>query len=95
MAHAKAHGYDTFALRDPAHTLVRLTGATVTPEAAVLGPQGRLLYEGRIDDRFADFGRAHDLASVHDLRRALDAIQAGKPVAVARTKAVGCDIPAS
>ena len=92
-AHAKAHGYDGFALRDPAHALVRLTGATVTPEAAVLGPGRRLLYEGRIDNRFPDFGRARDIASVHDLRRALDAIRAGHPVAVVRTKAVGCFIP--
>lgn len=92
-AHAKAHGYASFALRDPKHRLVKLTGATVTPEAAVLGPQGRLLYEGRIDDRFPDFGTARDIADVHDLRRALDAIRAGRPVAVARTKAVGCYIP--
>ena len=38
LAHAKAHGYAAFALRDTAHALVRLTGATVTPEAVVLGP---------------------------------------------------------
>ena len=93
LAHATAHDYDAFALRDTAHTLVRLTGATVTPEAVALGPDARVLYEGRIDDRFLDFGRERDLASVRDLRRALDAIRDGRPVPVTRTKAVGCDIP--
>ena len=93
LAHAKAHGYDTIALCDTGHTLVRLTDARVTPEAAVLAPDGHLLYEGRIDDRFADFGRARELASVHDLRRALDAVRAGRPVLITRTKAVGCGIP--
>ena len=78
LAHARAHGYDEFALRDPAHTLVRLTGATVTPEAVVFGPDAHVLYEGRIDDRFAAFGRERDLASVRDLRLALDAIRAGR-----------------
>ena len=43
QAHARTHGYDSVALLDPAHRLVRLTGATVTPEAAVLSPDGRLL----------------------------------------------------
>ena len=93
QAHAKTHGYSAFALNDSAHWLVKLTKVTVTPEAAVLGPQGGLLYEGRIDDRFPDFGKARDIADVHDLRRALDAVRAGRPVAVPRTKAVGCYIP--
>ena len=92
LAHAKAHGYVAFALSDPAHRLVALTKATVTPEAAVLGPQGTLLYEGRIDDRYPDYGRERDIADVHDLRRALDAVRSGRPIAVARTKAVGCYI---
>ncbi|MCZ7644490.1 MAG: hypothetical protein M5U26_04270 [Planctomycetota bacterium] len=32
-------------------------------------------------------------ATRHDLREALDAVLAGKPVAEARTKAIGCFIP--
>jgi hypothetical protein len=93
LAHARAHGYASFALLDPLHNLVRLTGARVTPETVVLNPQDRILYEGRIDNRFTGFGQARDVASVSDLRRALDAIRLGKPVAVARTQAIGCYIP--
>ena len=59
--HARAFGLGTDVLRDPRHALVRLAGATVTPEAAVFvaGPSGpRLVYRGRIDDRAVDLGRA-------------------------------------
>ncbi len=92
-AHARAHGYAPFALFDPAHTLVAATGATVTPEAVALDAHDHICYEGRIDDRYPGFGRVRDVASVSDLRRALDAIRLGRPVAVARTQAVGCYIP--
>jgi hypothetical protein len=39
------------ALRDPAHTLVKFTKATITPEAVVVAG-GRVVYRGRIDDRY-------------------------------------------
>jgi hypothetical protein len=91
--HAKTHNYTSFALYDPKHILVKDTGAMVTPEAVVLGPHDRIRYEGRIDNRFTGFGLERDVASVSDLRRALDSIRLGKTVAVARTKAVGCYIP--
>src|SRR5258708_3406078 len=34
-------------LLDPAQTLVRQAGATITPQAAVLSPEGKVLYLGR------------------------------------------------
>src|SRR5207244_4968875 len=43
------------ALRDPAHALVKFTKATITPEAAVV-VGGRVVYHGRIDDRYVDLG---------------------------------------
>lgn len=92
-AHAQAHGYSAFALFDTNHALVKLTGATVTPEAVVLGPHDHILYEGRIDNRFKNFGEERDVASVSDLRRALDAVRLGQPIKVTRTTAVGCYIP--
>jgi peroxiredoxin len=50
--HMKEYGYNFGALRDPKHELVRLSRATVTPEAAVFVP-GRSplvpVYLGRID----------------------------------------------
>ena len=80
------------ALLDPELKLARLTGATVTPEACVLGPGGRILYRGRIDDRAVKFGTVRLEPRVRDLRLALDAVLAGKPVAQKFTKPIGCYI---
>jgi peroxiredoxin len=80
-------------LLDPSQILVRQAGATITPQAAIFSPEGKLLYLGRIDNRVEDFGRSRPKATVPDLRNALDAVLAGKPVSPDRTKSVGCSIP--
>ena len=69
---------------------MKQTGVTVTPEVAVLSADQKLLYRGRIDDRYIDFGKDRPEPTVRDLERALDAIVAGKPVPVAETRAIGC-----
>jgi thiol-disulfide isomerase/thioredoxin len=79
-------------LLDPKQELIRYTGATVTPQVAVLGPQGALLYLGRVDNRVADFGKQRPRATVFDLRNSLDAVLAGKPIPEAHTRSVGCSI---
>jgi hypothetical protein len=79
------------ALRDPAHALVKFTKASVTPEAAVVAG-GRLVYRGRIDDRYVDLGLERPAATQHDLADALAAVVAGKRVPHATTQAVGCFI---
>ena len=63
-----------------------------TPEAAVFA-DGELVYRGRIDDRFVDFGKTRAAATTHDLAFALQAILDGRPVPESRTRAVGCFIP--
>ncbi len=93
-AHAKAFGYACPAVLDPRHVLVRHAGVSVTPEAAVYGPNGaRRLYRGRIDDRYPALGRRREHVTTRDLRAVLDAVLAGRPVPAATTKAVGCFIP--
>jgi thiol-disulfide isomerase/thioredoxin len=91
--HAREFGYPFPALLDWTQALARGTGATVTPEAAVISPGGKVLYRGRIDDRLVDFGKERQHPGRHDLRIALDEILAGKPVSKPFTKALGCDIP--
>jgi hypothetical protein len=92
--HAHEFGYRCPALLDSGHRLVKRTGATVTPEVAILSSSGKLLYRGRIDDRHIDFGKKRLQPTRRDLRLALDAIIHGKPVSNRLTKAVGCFIPA-
>jgi hypothetical protein len=87
--HAKKFAYSIETVRDIDQKLVKQTGVTVTPEVAVMrGTQ--VLYRGRIDDRYIEFGQDRPVATRHDLEVALDAILAGKPVVVRETRAIGC-----
>jgi len=90
--HAQEYGYRFPALLDPRLILAHHTGATVTPEAAVLSGEGAVLYLGRIDNKVEDFGKTRLEATEFDLRAALDAILAGRPVPHPRTRALGCAI---
>ena len=79
-------------LRDPSHRLVELSHARVTPEAAVFTPSGRLLYHGRIDDRYVAFGKWRPEPAHRDLEEALTAILEHRPIPAGES-AVGCTIP--
>ena len=81
------------ALRDPGHAWVARAGATVTPEVAVYDISHRLVYRGRIDDRFPEPGIALPQAHTHDLERVLDSLQRGESTPFWSTPAVGCPIP--
>jgi hypothetical protein len=59
----------------------------VTPEVYVLDKDGMLRYHGRIDDSQDPTG-----VKSQDLRAALDAVLAGKPVPNPQTRAFGCTI---
>ena len=91
--HARDYGFDFPVLLDPAQTLANQTGVTLTPTAVILSPAGELLYRGRIDNRYLDFGKYRDAGVKPDLRLALDAVIAGKPVAEKYTKSIGCALP--
>jgi peroxiredoxin len=93
VAHGKEYSLTFPRLLDPEQKLARPLGVKVTPEAAVLSSKGELLYLGRIDDRFAPDGKRRPEPTVRDLENALEAVLAGKPVAVPRTKAFGCPLP--
>jgi mono/diheme cytochrome c family protein len=90
--HASDFGFDCPVLLDPTHALVKAVDAKITPEAFVFSNDAKLLYCGRIDDKYIDFGKNRAEATTHDLRGALDAVLANKPVATAETKAIGCFI---
>jgi len=92
-AHLEDFSYPVPALRDPKHTLVALTHAEITPEAAVFNAQRELVYRGRIDNWYVAFGKRRPAPTVHDLQDAVDAVLGGRPVARATAPAVGCYIP--
>jgi hypothetical protein len=90
--HLREFNYPCGALRDPHHVLTQRSKVQVTPEAAVFRPDGALLYSGRIDDRYADFGKAKPEAARHELAEALALALGGKSAPPAAGPAIGCFI---
>lgn len=92
-AHAARHRF-TFAIaRDPAQSLAHRCQITTTPEAAIVLPDGTCAYHGRIDDVWVEYLRRRPVATVRDLRAALDAVLAGRAAPPATGPTVGCPLP--
>ncbi|MDA1231088.1 MAG: hypothetical protein O2856_09960, partial [Planctomycetota bacterium] len=97
---AAIHGSDTDAFRqefglefpivvDHTHRVCETLGATHTPQAIVrMGSQ--TIYSGRIDDRFADLGKARESATCHDLEEVLTDVKQGRTVVPRTTPLTGC-----
>jgi hypothetical protein len=91
--HAKDYDLPEMILRDTHRSLTQWTGVRVTPEAAVVDANFRLVYRGRINDLFPQLGRQRAAITRHDLRDAIEAVLAGEAPDPSRTPAVGCTIP--
>lgn len=72
-------------LYDGAEAVAVKYGPTATPHAFIFDQQRILRYEGRIDSN-----EREELATKHEARDAIEALLAGKQVAVTDTPAVGC-----
>jgi hypothetical protein len=91
--HVRDFGYSSLtAILDSSQKLVKAAGAKITPEAAIIGPSGEVLYRGRIDNVYAALGKRRPAATERDLRKALDEVLSGKPVSTPKTQAIGCYI---
>ncbi len=88
--HLQEYGYPCQGLRDPKHTLVAHCGATITPEAVVFNQNRDMIYRGRVNDLYADFGQARTEPTTHDLADAIESLFSGRSVGNPRTKAIGC-----
>ena len=76
-------------LIDSGNQVADLLGGMTTPHIFLVDQQGRLAYQGAIDDEGL-LGRKG--VSRHYLREALDAVLAGRPVPTPKTEPVGCSI---
>ncbi len=92
-AHAKAYHLVFPMLLDRDQVLAHGSGVRVTPEAVVVSPTGKVLYRGRLDDRYSTEGKRRDEPTVRDLENALNSVLANEAPAVAETKAFGCPLP--
>ncbi|HEY4739356.1 MAG TPA: redoxin family protein [Candidatus Acidoferrales bacterium] len=90
--HDAEYGYKISALRDTEHALVRKSQAKITPEVAVFDASKRLVYHGRIDNWYVDFGRTRSAATTHELDDAIQAALGGRLPPVRVTDTIGCYI---
>jgi peroxiredoxin len=73
---------------DATSAVARAFGATRTPEFFLFDKDGLLAYHGALDDN----AQKPEDVKENWLKSALESVVAGKPVAVAETKAIGCSI---
>jgi len=85
--HSRDNGFTFLVLKDEGNRVADYFGASVTPEAYLLGPDNVLRYHGRLD-------AAYDQPELdaQELRAALDALLNGSPIANTGKKAFGCTI---
>ena len=65
-------------LLDPQQILAHAGGVRIAPTALVTSPMGKVLYRGRLDNRYDASGKRRDAATVHDLQNALEAVLPAK-----------------
>ncbi len=85
---ARRQGYPFPYLRDESQAVAHAYGALVTPHPMLFGPDRRLLFQGRIDDR-------HDQPSAvrhRYLQETLDAVLAGRAVLQPEVSVLGCSV---
>ena len=85
--HAADNGLSFTILKDAGNQVADRFDAQYTPEAYLIDASGKLVYHGRIDN-----SRSGDSITSSELRDAVEAVLAGKPVAKTEVKAFGCSI---
>ena len=88
QARARAKGYAFPYLYDEAQSVVRALGAVCTPDYFLYGPDRRLAYRGRLDDAWKDPAAV----TRQDLREAVEALLAGRPVSPDQRPSLGCSL---
>lgn len=88
LEHAKTNRHTFPIMKDPDNKVADLYDAKRTPEIFVVDKLGKVMYHGRIDENYENPSGV----TSPDLKNALDAMLAGKPVERAETKAFGCTI---
>jgi peroxiredoxin len=88
-AEAKSAGYVFPYLYDETQAVAKAYRAACTPDLYLFDKEQRLAYRGQFDDSRPGNGVA---VTGKDLRAALDAVLAGKPVPPTQKPSVGCNI---
>ena len=92
LQHTEMNSIKAPVLLDKDQKLALHFGAKVTPESVVTLPDGKVAYQGRINDLYLGPTKRQRQATTKDLRDALDALLSNKPIVTPRTEAIGCKI---
>ena len=85
---AREQGWNFPYLHDASQSVARAYDAACTPDIFVFDAERKLRYNGRCDDNWKE----PDKVTQRDLRRALDALLAGRAIDFAVHPALGCSI---
>jgi peroxiredoxin len=85
----KLRGYTFPYLYDETQAVAKAYGAACTPDFYVFNEQCKLVYCGQMDSSRPSSGQP---VTGEDLRAALDAVLAGKPVLAEQKPSIGCNI---
>jgi len=88
-AEARSAGYTFPYLFDETQEVAKEYRAACTPDFFVFDKDRRLVYRGQMDDSRPNSGRP---VTGKDLRAALDAVLAGRPVSADQKPSMGCNI---
>lgn len=88
VVRAREKGFPFPYLRDETQEVALAYGALRTPHFFVFDQNRALRYTGRMDDNPRDASRA----TTHEVRDAVDALLAGRPVPAPLTNPIGCNV---
>jgi hypothetical protein len=88
---ASEHAAPTDAILDPSGKIGHTYEAKTSPHMFIIDPQGKLIYNGAIDDH-PTTDKADPPKSKNYVSAALTAAMAGKPVEQAVTRPYGCSV---
>lgn len=86
-AHAAEHKLTFTILKDSGNKIADRLGASVTPESYLIDSSSKLVYRGRIDN-----SKNAEGVTSSELRDAIEAALAGKPITKTTANAFGCSI---
>lgn len=86
---AREEGWNFPFLFDESQRVAKAFKAACTPDFYLFDEQRRLVYRGQLDDSRPNSGVP---VTGRDLRRALDALLAGRPVPAEQAPSIGCNI---
>jgi peroxiredoxin len=90
LAHQARDAHFSFPyLYDASQSIARAYDAACTPDFFLFGPDLTLVYRGQLDDSRPSNSKP---VTGHDLRTALDAVLADRPVPAEQIPSVGCNI---